>query len=169
MVHKYSLMGLLAGIIFFSTASAQNVVQLVMSDVYFQFRSMPKGSAMCGYAILGNHNSRDNPKIEWDINIDEIVQGSSRAIGVSAGTFTVKDKTRAPRAPITELSFSTEDDPDPLAVRLMGTPNVDSGVRGALDLDRAVKLLNTISEDRKNRCDAQVWRQHIRYFAICGV
>ena len=46
---------------------------------------------------FGNHLSHDNPKIEWDINIDEIVQGSNRAIGVSAGTFTVKDKTRNPR------------------------------------------------------------------------
>jgi hypothetical protein len=110
---------------------------------------MPKGSAMCGYSILGNHLSRDNPKIEWDINIDEIVQGSNRAIGVSAGTFTVKDKTRSPRPPITELSFTTQDDPVPVDARLLGTPNAYNGIRGALDLDHAVKLLHAISEDRQ--------------------
>jgi hypothetical protein len=79
---KYSLMALLAGIGFLATASAQNVVKLLLSDIYFQWRPAPKGSAMCGYSVLGNHLSRDNPKIEWDINIDEIAQGSNRAIGV---------------------------------------------------------------------------------------
>jgi hypothetical protein len=142
-------MGLVAGIVLLSTASAQNVVKLIMSDVYFQWKPMPKGSALCGYSILGNHLSRDNPKLEWDINIDEIVQGSNRVVGVSAGTFTVKDKTRTARAPITELTFNTEDDPDPFDVRLMGTPNADNGVRGVLDLDRAAKLLKTISDDRQ--------------------
>jgi hypothetical protein len=149
MNHKYCLMVLVAGIVLLSTASAQNVVKLIMSDVYFQWKQMPKGSAMCGYSILGNHLSRDNPKIEWDINIDEIVQGSNRVVGVSAGTFTVKDKTRTARAPITELSFNTEDDPDTFDVRLMGTPNVDNGVHGVLDLDRAAKLLKTISDDQQ--------------------
>jgi hypothetical protein len=66
-------MALVAGIVLFSTASAQDVVKLIMSDVYFQWKQIPKGSAMCGYSILGNHLSRDNPKIEWDINIDKPV------------------------------------------------------------------------------------------------
>jgi hypothetical protein len=140
---------LLTGIALFMPASAQNVIRLLQSDIYFQWRPMPKGSAMCGYNVLGNHLSHDNPKIEWDINIDEIVQGSDRAIGVSAGTFTVKDKTRIPRPPITELSFTTEDDPTPVDVRLLGTPNADYGIRGAMDFDRAAKLLHSISEDRQ--------------------
>jgi hypothetical protein len=120
---KYNLMALLAGIGFLATASAQNVVKLLQSDIYFQWRPAPKGSAMCGYSVQGNHLSRDNPKIEWDINIDEIVQGSNRAIGVSAGTFTVEDKKRVPRPPIAELSFTTQDDPNPVEARLMGSPN----------------------------------------------
>jgi len=147
--HKCSLPALLAGFVVLSTASAQNAVKLNMSDVYFQWKAMPKGSAMCGYSILGNHLSRDNPKIEWDINIDEIVQGSNRVVGVSAGTFTVKDKTRTPRAPITELSFTTEDDREPFDVRLIGAPNADNGVRGVLDLDRAPKLFNAMSDNRQ--------------------
>jgi hypothetical protein len=50
-----------------SLAPAQEPIKLNMSDVLFQFRPMPKGSAMCGYSILGNHLSRDDPKVEWDI------------------------------------------------------------------------------------------------------
>jgi hypothetical protein len=144
-----SLSVAIALIALLTPASAQNVVKLLQSDIYFQWRPMPKGSAMCGYSVLGNHLSHDNPKIEWDINIDEIVQGSNRAIGVSAGTFTVKDKTRISRSPITELSFTTEDDLTPVEVRLLGTPNADNGIRGAMDLDRAAKLLQAISEDRQ--------------------
>jgi hypothetical protein len=149
MNHHYNLIAFLAGIALCSTASAQNVVKLNMSDVYFQWRPMPKGSALCGYSILGNHLSRDNPKVEWDINIDEIVHGSNRAIGVSAGTFTVKDKTREARPPITELSFSTEDDLVPLDVWFLGTPNANNGIRGTLDFDRAKKLFYAISNDHK--------------------
>lgn len=149
MNRQYSLVTLLAGIAILSTASAQNVVKLLQSDIYFQWRPMPKGSAMCGYSILGNHLSRDNPKTEWDINIDEIVQGESRAIGVSAGTFTVEGKKRAPRPPITELSFTTQDDPTPVEARFLGPPNPYNGIRAALDLDRGAKLIHSISEDRQ--------------------
>jgi hypothetical protein len=145
---KYSLMALLAGIGILANASAQNVVKLLQSDIYFQWRPAPKGSAMCGYSVLGNHLSRDDPKIEWDINIDEIVQGSNRAIGVSAGTFTVEDKKRVPRPPITELSFTTQDDPNPVEARLIGSPNAYNGIRAALDLERGATLMHSISEDR---------------------
>ena len=44
---------------------SEDAIKLNMPDVYFQWRPMPKGSAMCGYSILGNHVSRDDPKIEW--------------------------------------------------------------------------------------------------------
>jgi hypothetical protein len=45
---------------------------------------MPKGSAMCGYGVFGNHLSREDPKIEWDMNVDEIVNGAERVAAVSA-------------------------------------------------------------------------------------
>ena len=149
MRHTYKLLAALAGAAFLTPAPAQNVVRLYQSDIYFQWRAAPKGSAMCGYSVLGNHLSRDNPKIEWDINIDEIVQGENKAIGVSAGTFTVQDKKRSPRPPITELSFTTQDDPIPVEARLIGTPNAYNGIRAALDLDRGAKLIHSISEDRQ--------------------
>jgi len=146
--HKFSVIALLVGIAFLTPASAQNVIKLNMSDIYFQWRPLPKGSAMCGYSILGNHLSRDNPKTEWDINIDEIVQGDNRAIGVSAGTFTVQDKKRTPRPPITEISFATQDDPVPVEARLLGT-NAYNDIRAALDFDRGTNLIHSISEDRQ--------------------
>ena len=148
MNHKFSVIALLVGIAFLTPASAQNVIKLNMSDIYFQWRPLPKGSAMCGYSILGNHLSRDNPKTEWDINIDEIVQGDNRAIGVSAGTFTVQDKKRTPRPPITEISFATQDDPVPVEARLLGT-NAYNDIRAALDFDRGTNLIHSISEDRQ--------------------
>lgn len=148
MNHKFSVIALLVGIAFLTPASAQNVIKLNMSDIYFQWRPLPKGSAMCGYSILGNHLSRDNPKTEWDINIDEIVQGDNRAIGVSAGTFTVQDKKRTPRPPITEISFTTQDDPVPVEARLLGT-NAYNDIRAALDFDRGTNLIHSISEDRQ--------------------
>jgi hypothetical protein len=146
---RYRLILLLIGIAFWTPTFAQNVVQLYQSDIYFQWRAMPKGSAMCGYSVLGNHLSHDNPKIEWDINIDEIVQGDNKAIGVSAGTFTVKDKARSSRPPITELSFTTQDDPVPVEARVLGAPNAYNGIRAALDPERGAKLIHAISEDRK--------------------
>jgi hypothetical protein len=142
------LAALIAAIVFVKPVSAQNVVKLFQSDIYFQWRKAPKGSAMCGYSILGNHLSRDNPKTEWDINIDEIVQGDNRAIGVSAGTFTVQDKKRTPRPPITEILFTTQDDPAPVEARLLGT-DAYNGIRAALDFDRGAKLIHSISEDRQ--------------------
>jgi hypothetical protein len=148
MVNKYLLLALLAGLSP-SLSVAQEPIKLNMSDVYFQFRPMPKGSAMCGYSILGNHTSRDDPKIEWDINVDEIVQGSNRLVGVSVGTFDVKGKTRTPRSPVTQVSFTTQDDSEPLAAQIVGAPNKDNGVRGTLDLVRAKKLFDAFSNDRQ--------------------
>jgi hypothetical protein len=104
---------------------------------------------MCGYSILGNHVSRDDPRIEWDMNIDEIVQGDTRVAGVSAGTFVVKGKTRTPRSPVTELAFTIDEDPELIPAQLVGVPNKDNGVRGTIELVRATKLFNALSNERQ--------------------
>lgn len=145
---KYLLLALLAGLSP-SLAVAQEPIKLNLSDVYFQFRPMPKGSAMCGYSILGNHTSRDDPKVEWDINVDEIVRGDNRLVGVSVGTFDVNGKTRTPRSPVTQVSFTTQDDAEPLTAQIVGAPNKDNGVRGTLDLVQAKKLFDAFSNDRQ--------------------
>ena len=66
MIQTIRGIALLAGLTAFMPASAQNVIKLFQSDIYFQWRPMPKGSAVCGYNVLGNRLSHDNPKIEWD-------------------------------------------------------------------------------------------------------
>lgn len=132
-----------------AVALAQDVIKLNMSDIFFQWRPMPKGSAMCGFALQGNHFSRENPRTEWDINIDEIVTGGSRIAGISAGSFVVTDKVRTPRAAITAMTFTTEDDAEPLSATIVGVPNKDNGVRALLDLTHATKLFNALSNDRR--------------------
>jgi hypothetical protein len=64
---------------------------------------------------------------------------------VSAGTFNVSGKTRDPRPPITDLSFSLEDYPAAITARLMGAPNQYNGVRGTFDLEPATKLLYALA------------------------
>jgi hypothetical protein len=128
-----------------SMVGAQSVVKLNMSDIYFEWRPLPKGSAMCGFGIYGNHLSSQNPKIEWDLHVDEVVNGAERLAGISAGTFNVSGKTRNPRAPITDLSFSLEEYPTPIEARLVGVPNETNGVRGTLDLDTATKLFYALA------------------------
>lgn len=103
----------------------------------------------CGYAIFGNHHSGDDPKIEWDIYVDEIVKGNERVAAVSAGTFIAKGKVRTPRAPITVLTFDLENDPEPISVNLVGIPNKGNGVRGTIDLGRATKLFDSFSNERE--------------------
>jgi hypothetical protein len=148
MAHKYWLMVLIA--ISPTISAAQDPIRLQgISDVYFQWRQMPKGSAMCGYALFGNHTSREDPKIEWDMNVDEIVKGDERVAALSAGTFIVNGKTRTPRAPITELSFAVEDDPEPISAQLVGAPNSANGVRGIIDLRRATTLFYAFSNERE--------------------
>jgi hypothetical protein len=133
-----------------AVAGAQDAIKLQgLSDVYFQWRPMPKGSAMCGYAVLGNHTSHDNPKIEWDIFVDEIVQGSDRLVAVSVGTFNVSGKARTPRAPITQLSFTVADDPQPIPAQLVGKPNADNAVRATLDTGRASNLFYAFSNEHE--------------------
>ena len=132
-----------------ASANAQEVIKLNMSDIAFQWRTPPEGAILCGYAIQGNRHGWKNPRTEWDINIDEIVSGESRAVGVSAGSFLVAGKSRKPRSPITALVFSTEDDADPFPAQILGAPNNDNGVRGRIDLERAPLLFKALSNGRR--------------------
>jgi hypothetical protein len=86
---------------------AQGPVRLDSDDVYFQYRPAQKGTAgavgLCGFSIRGNHNSRANPRVEWDLNIDELIAGTTRVAGISAGTFEVVGHDRKARSPVVEL------------------------------------------------------------------
>jgi hypothetical protein len=141
-------------------AAAQIPIILDSGDIYFQYRAEApaatgaQGQAaasspgLCGYGIRGNYGSTANPRVEWDINIDEILLGTSRVAGVTAGTFDVAGTQRKPRAPITALSFSVEGDPQPIAARIVGAPNADNGIEGLLETAPAYKLLTAFSEPR---------------------
>lgn len=130
-----------------SIVAAQDVVKLNMSDIYFEWRPLSKKSAVCGFSIYGNHSSSQDPRIEWDLHVDEVVNGAERVAGISAGTFNVSGKTRSPRPAVTELSFSLADDPTPIVARIVGPPNQSNGVRGILDPEPAKKLFYALSNE----------------------
>jgi hypothetical protein len=130
-------------------ASAQDTVKLNMDDISFQWRLISGGSILCGYTIEGNHHGWANPRTEWDINIDEIVQGEIRVAGVSAGSFVLTGKRRTPRPPIIDMVFTTQDDAEPLPVQFVGVPNRDNGVHGSIELGRATKLFAALSNNRR--------------------
>jgi hypothetical protein len=62
-------------------------------------------SRRTGFSIRGKRHSRANPRVEWDLNIDELMAGTTRIAGISAGTFDVVGHERKPRSPIVELNF----------------------------------------------------------------
>jgi hypothetical protein len=113
-------------------------------DVYFTYRPVAGGNGMCGFQIRGNHMSRKVPRPEWDINIDQIVAGGTRVVGVSAGAFEVtsNDKTimRNSRPPIAQLSFTVKDDIQAIDAKLVGTPNTANAIRGVIDNEPATRL-----------------------------
>jgi hypothetical protein len=64
-----------------------------MSDIYFEWRPAPKGTAMCGFGIYGNHLSSQDPKIEWDVHVDETAcAGGLRASFPSDLTLSHEDR-----------------------------------------------------------------------------
>lgn len=139
------------------TARAEEPIRLSGNDVYFQFAGLAvdhpgtgsrfntyskKASAtrLCGFTIRGNHYSRANPHIEWDLNIDQIVAPDRSIAGVSAGTFEVLDHKRRPRPPITDLSFTFEGVTEPIVAAIQGAPNADNGIVAMLEAEPANRL-----------------------------
>jgi len=113
-------------------------------DVYFTYRPVAGGNGMCGFQIRGIHMSRKVPRPEWDINIDEIVAGDTRVVGISAGAFDVTSNDKAimrnSRPPIAVLSFTVKGDIQPINTKLVGTPNTANAIRGVIDSEPAMRL-----------------------------
>ncbi|HZZ17046.1 MAG TPA: hypothetical protein VFE08_13920 [Candidatus Sulfotelmatobacter sp.] len=135
-------------------ALAQTITELNMGDVYFRYRPAPRipvqpSSRACGFMILGNHESRKEPRVEWDLNIDMLVSRNDRVAGVSAGTFNVVNKQRQPRQPVTAISFIVEGDSEAIPVHLVGPPNADNGVRGVLDFERSAALFWAFAQEHR--------------------
>ena len=129
-----------------TTASAQFVQKFDWDDLYFQGGQLNSGAWLCGFHIRGNHRTHDDPHVEWDINIDQVTTGGDTAVGVSAGTFNVANKTRTGRSPITNFTFSIEHDDQVIPTHLFGKPNIDNAIRGAIDTDQAQKLFAAITD-----------------------
>ena len=133
---------------------AEDPVRLSDDDVYFQFSgitnapglsrnvSKPSNNRLCGFEIRGNHRSRANPHIEWDLNIDEIVTPDRSVAGVSAGSFEVTDHKRIPRAAITGLSFLLKEGTDPIVAQIHGSPNRDNGIVALIEREPASRLFS---------------------------
>jgi hypothetical protein len=144
--------------------SAQAPIRLDSDDVYFQFAGVaqdsphtgshfassnkPSSHRLCGFAIRGNHSSRANPHVEWDLNIDEIVTPERTVAGVSAGSFDVRDHKRKPRPPITQLSFTLQGVTDPVIAEIKGAPNADNGVVALLEAEPASRLFAELQTTR---------------------
>lgn len=136
--------------------SAQTSTRLDDDDVYFQFAGLAQDTSrlgsniastrkassnrLCGFSIHGNHRSRANPHVEWDLNIDEIVTPDRTVAGVSAGTFDVTDHKRKPRPAITQMSFTLKDVADPIIGQIQGAPNADNGIVALIEPEPASRL-----------------------------
>ncbi len=140
--------------------AAQNPVLLSSDDIYLTTRLTKRASGappsegmtsaptrLCGFQIRGNHRSRANPRVEWDMNIDEIDSGPDRVVGVTAGVFDVVGHQRKARPPIVDFSFSIEGDPQTIPARIVGTPNADNGITAVLETVPARQLFSAFSDD----------------------
>ena len=145
----------LSGLIFtLSTviAGAQTPIVLSDYDVYLQTRLEKKHSpgsvGLCGFTILGNHRSRMSPRVEWDLNIDELTSGETQVVGITAGTFDVLGHTRTARSPIVEMSFVVEGEAEPIRARIVGSPNADNAITAMLDTQPASMLFTAFSNTK---------------------
>jgi hypothetical protein len=139
--------------------SAQSPIPLGDDDIYFTWKLAqkpmigPHGDStihapteLCGFQILGNHRNKENPRVEWDLNIDSIRSDSGWISGLAAGTFEVVGQDRKPRSPIIELSFSIKGDPQPILAKIEGAPTADNGVMASLEAEPAKRLFAALSD-----------------------
>jgi hypothetical protein len=142
--------------------AAQSVVRLDSDDIYFtsQLAKKPLPSRtsesvisaptrLCGFQIRGNHRSRANPRVEWDMNIDEIESDAGRIAGVTAGVFDVEGQERKARPPIVDLSFSIEGNPQAIPAQIVGAPNASNGIKAFLQSEPANQLFSAFSDDAR--------------------
>ena len=130
------------------TTLAQTPIRLKEEDVYFNYSPVHGKRGMCGFQIRGNQSSREVPRPEWDLNIDEIVAGEQRVAGISAGAFEVvsqdRKAPRRPRAPIVALSFTIKGDEQIITAQIVGRPNPVNGIRAMLDEAPARRLFKAL-------------------------
>jgi len=123
-------------------------IRLLRNDVTFNERYFQLGShrwtAACGYAILGNHLSREVPRSEWAISIDEVLHGGRPIVLVGAVAFQVVSQGRnglvQERPPITALSFTLKGGGEPLIAHIVGRRRSGDAIRATLETAAAQRL-----------------------------
>lgn len=126
----------------------QSVEDFDRSDLYLRGGKLAGGGWSCGFAILGNHRTREDPHIEWDINVEEATGGTQAHASVAAATYVVAHRSRALREPVTTLSFSIEQDPQPIRAQLHAATAQDGAVQGDLAAGEAERLFAGIDAGR---------------------
>jgi hypothetical protein len=128
--------------------ASQVVDEVDRGDLYLRGGRLASGAWGCGFAILANHRTREDPHVEWEINVEQVNDGSQIKTSVGAASFMVTRKTRTARAPATGLSFSMEGDSQPVRVQFGGPPDVQGAVHAELQSTEAVRLFEAVSAAR---------------------
>ncbi len=125
-------------------ALAAGHVDVERGDLYLHGGRLASGAWGCGFAILANHRTRDDPHAEWDISVEQVNNGRLIKTSVTAASFTVARKSRIARATVAGLSFVIDEDPLPVALRFENSPDTDGVVRGDLTSDQAARLFGAV-------------------------
>ena len=131
-------LGLLAVLV--PVLSAGQGIDVDRADLYLRGGRLASGAWGCGFALLANHRTRDDPHVEWDISVEQVNNGRQISVSVAAASFTVSHKSRAARSPVAQLSFAIDQDPQPIRVRFAAAAAADGAVHAGIASDDASRL-----------------------------
>lgn len=126
-----------------ATGAAQGI-DVDSADLALRGGRLASGAWGCGFSILANHRTRDDPHLEWDVNVDQVNNGTQIAVSVTAASFTVAHKARGVRAPATEVTFMIDQDPLPVRIHMATAADSQGAVRGELGTDDADRLFAAV-------------------------
>ena len=136
------LLGLL--VVLLPVATAGQGIDVDRADLYLRGGRLASGAWGCGFAILANHRTRDDPHVEWDVNVEQVNNGRHIVVTVTAASFAVMHKSRSVRAPPADLMFAVDQDPQPIRVHFAGAADAEGAVRGELASDEASRLFAAV-------------------------
>lgn len=131
-------------------------IELYNNDVTFNQKYFRLGlrnwNASCGYSILGNHLSREVPRSEWAVSVDEVMDGDTPVVRVRAAAFQVVSKGRdgivKTRPPIAMLTFSVKGEGEPLTARITGRTSGVNSITATLETAPAQRLLEALHNEQ---------------------
>jgi hypothetical protein len=134
----HAVLGLLA--LLLPVVTAGQGIDVDRADLYLRGGRLPSGAWGCGFAILANHRTRDDPHVEWDISVEQVNNGRQIVVSVTAASYTVIHKSRHARPPPAQLSFVIDQDPEPVRVHFAAPADTDGAVHAQLATDDASRL-----------------------------